>query len=133
MGVYELFFGGGEVLGGIGEERRACEERDVLGVCVDAARDEQVEARAGCVELTRESFAVGRQTHRGLGWCCAAFVGDEFGDGGVSFVANGGDDGNWTLDNCAGDFAVVEAPEVFHGAAASGEENGVDGERRVIA
>ena len=56
----------------------------------------------------------------------SAEVGDEVGDGEVGLVADGGDDGELGGGDGAGEGLVVEAGEVFDGAAAAGDEDEVD-------
>ena len=56
----------------------------------------------------------------------SAKVGYEVGDGEVGLVADGGDDGELRRGDGAGEGLVVEAGEVFHGAAASRDDDGVD-------
>ena len=55
-----------------------------------------------------------------------AQVGDEVRDGEVGLVADGGDDGERGRGDGAGEGFVVEAGEVFDGAAAAGDEDEVD-------
>ena len=55
-----------------------------------------------------------------------AQVGDEVGDGEVGLVADGGDDGQLGGGDGAGEGLVVEAGEIFDGAAAAGDDDEVD-------
>ena len=76
---------------------------------------------AGVVFLAAaEEFGGGR----GRG---GAEVGDEVGDGLVGFVADGGDGGDAGGGDGARDDFLVEGPEVFEGAAAAADDDGVEG------
>src|SRR5437667_8485385 len=48
-----------------------------------------------------------------------ANVRDEVGDGEIGFVADAGDDGNFRIEDGAGDDLFVEGPEILDGAAAA--------------
>ena len=65
----------------------------------------------------------------GGGGSGGAQVGDEVRDGEVSLVADGGDGGKRRGGDGAGEGFVVEAGEVFDGAAAAGDEDEVDAVR----
>ncbi len=62
----------------------------------------------------------------GGGGCGSAQVGDEVRDGEVGLVADGGDGGQRGCGDGAGESFVVEAGEIFDGAAAAGDEDEVD-------
>src|SRR6185312_450873 len=55
-----------------------------------------------------------------------AEVGDEVRDSEVGLVADGGDDGNLGCSDGAGERLVIEAGEIFDGAAAASENDDVD-------
>src|SRR5579859_3967813 len=56
----------------------------------------------------------------------SANVGDEIGDSEISFVADAGDDGNFRIEDGAGDDLFVEGPQIFDGAAAARDDENVD-------
>jgi hypothetical protein len=111
--------GGGETAGG-GVE--------AVDAAVETLMDEDGETAMGAVGLAEEGGDLGGETHRGLGGRGAAFVGDEFGDGGVGLVADGGDDWDGAGEDGVGDGTLVEGPEVFLAAPAASDDDGVEGE-----
>ncbi len=48
---------------------------------------------------------------------------DKIGDGKICLVPNGGDNGDGGFENCAGDDFLVEGPQIFERAAATGNQN----------
>src|SRR2546430_1108689 len=56
----------------------------------------------------------------------SANVRDKICDSEIGFVADAGDDGNFRIEDGAGDNLFVEGPEVFDGAAAAREHQDVD-------
>ena len=55
-----------------------------------------------------------------------AHVGDEIGDGEISFVANGGNNRNRGSSNRAGNDLLVKSPKVFDGPAAAPYDHHID-------
>src|SRR2546427_8363354 len=62
----------------------------------------------------------------GGGWRRGANVGDKIGDGEIGFMADTGDHGNFGSEDSTGDDFFVERPQIFHGAAATREDQHVD-------
>src|SRR5256885_7797847 len=56
----------------------------------------------------------------------SANVRDKIGDSEIGLVADAGDDGNFRIEDSAGDNFFVEGPQVFDGAATAREDQDVD-------
>src|SRR5262249_54300973 len=55
----------------------------------------------------------------------SAHVRDKIGDGEIGFVADTGNDGDFRIEDGAGDDFFVEGPEIFHGTAAAREDQDI--------
>jgi hypothetical protein len=111
--------GAGEdgVGGEAGEELAGAEE--VVAVGAEEAAGEAVEA-------VGDTVLGGGDELGGGGGCGGAEVGGGVGEDGVGGVADAGDDGDGAGGDGAAEGLVVEAVEVFPGAAAAGDEDDID-------
>jgi len=124
--VVEALLAAGDGVVDAGEDVRGREAGEAL------AGVEEVEA-AGAEDGAAEIFDAlpnavlgGGDDLGGGGGSGGAEVGDEVGDGEVGLVADGGDDGKLGDGDGAGEGFVVEAGEVFGGAAAAGQDDELD-------
>ena len=102
--------------GEAGEALAGAEEMEVVGA-VDAGFEGE--------DALFDAVLGGGDELGGGGGGGGAEVGDEVGDGEVGLVADGGDDGEVGGGDGAGEGLVVEAGEVFDGAAAAGDDDQV--------
>ncbi len=82
----------------------------------------QGQAALEVVQATLQVGAVRCQQFGGGGGGRRAHVGDEVADRYVRFMADGADDGRLAGSHGAGNDFLVEAPEVFQRAAATGQD-----------
>ena len=110
----------------------AGQEAQPLGGLLDAAGYEKKQAIRQVIDLPGQLLRRRHEAHRGLGGRGGPEIGDELDDGGVGFVADGGDEGNGAGEGRVCDLSLIERPKILERPAAPGHEDGIDAKPRVM-
>ena len=109
----------------------AREGAEAVFLSADVAGEDRGETSAEGVKLLAKGGRVRRDAHGGLRGRGGADVGDQFGERRIGFVTDRADHRHGAVHNGLGDHALVKRPEIFHGSAATRDQDDIDAEFRV--